>query len=180
MQLNHLKVLLDPKLDKCKVCSVWPVAVENSSMFLWTSRNWNTQTMCERISFKSRSIQALIYLCLFKARVTEEEEVEVLLDKFFFTCKDTIVIIHQTQISNNWWHLFQVGYLWFTPSGSTTFHTRFGNVYYHCSVACIFAVWPPSVPSSVVVPPHIHAQLDFARRVLFAVWHLSSITFITL
>ena len=33
--------------------------------------------MCERISFESGSIQALIHLCLFKAQVTEEEEVEV-------------------------------------------------------------------------------------------------------
>ena len=58
--------------------------------------------MCERISFESGSIQALIHLCLFKARVTEEEEVEVercapgATGQIFFTCKDTIVIIHQT------------------------------------------------------------------------------------
>ena len=135
--------------------------------------------MCERISFKSESIQALIYLCLFKARVTEEEEVEVLLDKFFYLQRHHCY--HPSNTDFKQLMAFVSGrVLMIHPSGSTTFHTRFGNVYYHCSVACIFAVWPPSVSSSVVVPPHIHAQLDFARRDLFAVWHLSSITFITL
>jgi len=52
----------------------------------------------------------------------------------------------------------------FTPSGSTTPQTRFGNVYYHCNAACIYAVWPSFVPSSVVVSPHIHAQLDFVHK----------------
>ena len=37
--------------------------------------------------------------------------------------------------------------------GSATPNSHFGNVYYYCNAACIFAMWPSFVPSSVVIPP---------------------------
>ena len=52
----------------------------------------------------------------------------------------------------------------FTPSGSTTQQSRFGNVYYHCNVPCICAVWPSFVPSSIVVSPSIQAKLDGVHK----------------
>ena len=47
----------------------------------------------------------------------------------------------------------------FTPHGSTTPQTRFGNVYYHCSVACVMAVWPCFIPSSILVPFEVQSRL---------------------
>ena len=47
----------------------------------------------------------------------------------------------------------------FTPHGSTTPQTRFGNVYYHCSVACVTAVWPCFIPSSILVPFEVQSRL---------------------
>ena len=52
----------------------------------------------------------------------------------------------------------------FTPSGSTTQQSRFGNVYYHCNVPCICAVWPSFVPSSIVVSPSIQTKLDGVHK----------------
>lgn len=42
----------------------------------------------------------------------------------------------------------------FTPCGSMP-QSRFGNVYYHCSVNCVMSVWPQFIPCSVVVPPDL-------------------------
>ena len=53
---------------------------------------------------------------------------------------------------------------WFTPSGSTTPQSHFSNVYYHCNAACIFATFPSFVPSSVIVPPQVHAKLDSVHK----------------
>ncbi len=47
----------------------------------------------------------------------------------------------------------------FTPQGSVSSQTRFGNTYYHCNVSCVFAVWPSFVPSSVVIPIEVQACL---------------------
>lgn len=52
----------------------------------------------------------------------------------------------------------------FTNSGSGTVQSRFGNVYYHCSPACIFAVWPSFVPSSLHIPSYIHSQLGNTHK----------------
>ena len=52
----------------------------------------------------------------------------------------------------------------FTLSGSAIPQSRFGNVYYHCSVNCISAVWPSFFPSLVIVPPHMHAKLDHVHK----------------
>ena len=52
----------------------------------------------------------------------------------------------------------------FTPSGSTTPQSRFGNVYYHCNAVCICLAFPSFVPSSVTVPPHVHAKLDSVHK----------------
>ena len=48
----------------------------------------------------------------------------------------------------------------FTPSGSATPQSRFGNVYYHCNPPCIFAVNPSFEPSSVIV----HSKLDRVHK----------------
>ena len=38
-------------------------------------------------------------------------------------------------------------------------HTRFGNVYYHCSISCVRSVWPFFLPNSVIVPEYIWPRL---------------------
>ena len=48
----------------------------------------------------------------------------------------------------------------FTPQGSSRQHSRFGNVYYHCSVPCVRVVWPSFIPDLVVVPLEIKAHLQ--------------------
>lgn len=48
----------------------------------------------------------------------------------------------------------------FTPQGLSRQQSRFGNVYYHCSVPCVQAVWPSFVPCSVVVPHEMKACLQ--------------------
>ena len=47
----------------------------------------------------------------------------------------------------------------FTPHGSSTPQTRFGIVYYHCSISCVRSVWPSFLPNSVVVPEYIWPRL---------------------
>ena len=47
----------------------------------------------------------------------------------------------------------------FTLPGSSEKQSRFGNVYYHCSVACVMAVWPTFIPSSVLVPMEVQSKL---------------------
>ena len=47
----------------------------------------------------------------------------------------------------------------FTPQGSSQ-QSRFGNVYYHCSVPCVRAVWPSFIPHSVVVPFEVKTRLQ--------------------
>ena len=43
----------------------------------------------------------------------------------------------------------------FTLPGSNEKQSRFGNVYYHCSVSCVMAV----IPSSVVIPVEVRSKL---------------------
>ena len=45
------------------------------------------------------------------------------------------------------------------PPGSSEKQSRFGNVYYHCNVSCVKAVWPTFIPSSVVVPIEMQSKL---------------------
>ena len=47
----------------------------------------------------------------------------------------------------------------YTPQGSSTPQRRFGNVYYHCSVACVQSSWPSFSPASVIVPEDINCKL---------------------
>jgi len=47
----------------------------------------------------------------------------------------------------------------FTPQGSNTCQSRFANVYYHCSVACVMVVWPSFIPSAIVVPVEVQSRL---------------------
>ena len=47
----------------------------------------------------------------------------------------------------------------YTPQGSSTPQRRFGNVYYHCSVACVQSSWPSFSPASVVVPEDVNCKL---------------------
>ena len=47
----------------------------------------------------------------------------------------------------------------FTPQGLSQ-QTRFGNVYYHCSVPCVRAVWPSFIPHSVIVPLEVKTHLQ--------------------
>ena len=47
--------------------------------------------------------------------------------------------------------------------------TRFGNVYFHCNLPCIRAVWPSFNPEMLVIPPSVVVQLlpahtEFIRR----------------
>lgn len=51
----------------------------------------------------------------------------------------------------------------FTVSGSTP-QSRFSNVYYHANIACIFAVWPSFVMSSLVVPPDVLVRLNYEHK----------------
>ena len=47
----------------------------------------------------------------------------------------------------------------FTPQGSSDKQSRFGNTYYHCSVACVMAVRPTFIPSMVVIPLEVQSRL---------------------
>lgn len=47
----------------------------------------------------------------------------------------------------------------YTPQGSSTPQRRFGNVYHHCSVACVQSSWLSFSPASVVVPEDINCKL---------------------
>lgn len=47
----------------------------------------------------------------------------------------------------------------FTPQGSSIPQTRFSNVYYHCNVSCVMAVWPSFIPSSIIVPSEVQSCL---------------------
>ena len=40
----------------------------------------------------------------------------------------------------------------FMPQGYAAPQYRYGNVYYHCCISCVVAVWPSFIPSSVIVP----------------------------
>ena len=52
----------------------------------------------------------------------------------------------------------------FTPQGSTTPQRRYGNVYYHCCVSCVVAVWPSFIPSSqVVIPSDVSSRLQLSH-----------------
>ena len=51
----------------------------------------------------------------------------------------------------------------YTVPGSTP-QSWFGNVYYHASPACIFAVWPTFVLSSLLVPPDVYASLKYEHK----------------
>ena len=71
-----LKVLLDPKLGKRKVCSVWPVAVENSSTFIVDITKLKHPDDVRK-DFFGKWVHSGSHPILFKARITEDEEVEV-------------------------------------------------------------------------------------------------------
>ena len=47
----------------------------------------------------------------------------------------------------------------FTPAGASFPQRRFGNVYYHCNVACIVSRCPEFTPALLVIPPTILVQL---------------------
>ena len=47
----------------------------------------------------------------------------------------------------------------FTPAGTSVPQRRFGNVYYHCNVACILSRCPGFTPSMLVIPPTMLVQL---------------------
>lgn len=51
----------------------------------------------------------------------------------------------------------------FTPQGSSDKQSRFGNVYYHCNITCIMAIWPSFIPSTVVVPVEVQTIKIAAR-----------------
>lgn len=51
-------------------------------------------------------------------------------------------------------------------SASPTPQSRFGNVYYHVNVACVCAVWPAFIPSTLVVPPTLQASLKTEHKEL--------------
>jgi len=59
---------------------------------------------------------------------------------------------HGICLQHEEWHTF-------TPQGSNTCQSRFANVYYHCSVACVMVVWPSFIPSSIVVPVEVQSRL---------------------
>ena len=48
--------------------------------------------------------------------------------------------------------------------GSSTPQSRFGNLYYHASAACIFAVWSTFVLSSLLVSPDVCASLKYEHK----------------
>ena len=61
----------------------------------------------------------------------------------------------------------------FTPPGSRDKQSRFGNVYYHCNVACIMAIWPTFIATSVVVPPDIqHNLLSEHKHFIYATFRV--------
>ena len=47
----------------------------------------------------------------------------------------------------------------FTPAGSSCCQRRFGNVYYHCNLACVVSRCPGFTPTMLVIPPTILVQL---------------------
>ena len=47
----------------------------------------------------------------------------------------------------------------FTPPGSTDKQSRYGNVYYHCNLVCVMAVWPAFIASLVVVSLEMQSKL---------------------
>ena len=47
--------------------------------------------------------------------------------------------------------------------------TRFGNVYFHCNLPCVKAVWPSFSPEMLHIPPNVivqllHAYTELIRR----------------
>ena len=59
---------------------------------------------------------------------------------------------NNTCLQHEEWHTF-------TPPGSSEKRSRFGNVYYHCNVSCVMAIWPTFNPSSVVVSMEVQSKL---------------------
>ena len=58
----------------------------------------------------------------------------------------------QISLQHEEWHTF-------TPPGSSEKQSHFGNVYYHCSVSCVMAIWVTSIPSGVIVPMEVKSKL---------------------
>lgn len=58
---------------------------------------------------------------------------------------------------------------WETFGPTENQQTQFGNVYFHCNVRCIKAVWPDFTPQQLDIPPSMIVQLmpvhtDFLRQ----------------
>lgn len=61
----------------------------------------------------------------------------------------------------------------FTPIGAAAPQSRFGNVYYHCNLPCIYATCPSFVASTIVIPPHVHAKLNYEhKKWIYAVFNI--------
>ena len=52
----------------------------------------------------------------------------------------------------------------YTPSGSQTLQSRFGNAYYHFNPACVWIRYPDFVPMYLEVPPEICLQLEAPHK----------------
>ena len=59
---------------------------------------------------------------------------------------------YDTCLQHEEWHTF-------ISPGSSTPQSRFGNVYYHCNIHCVKAVWHHFLPSSVVIPSSVSVCL---------------------
>ena len=67
-----LKILLDPKLDYSRVCSVWPVLVENSATFVIDVTKLKHPDDVRK-DFFGKWTHSGSHPITFKAKVTEDE-----------------------------------------------------------------------------------------------------------
>lgn len=59
---------------------------------------------------------------------------------------------HDLCVQHEEWRTYNV-------PGLTSPQSRFGNVYYHANIACIFVFWPSFVATALLVPVELHASL---------------------
>lgn len=81
---------------------------------------------------------------------TKESPLSVPVDSF---CSEVVV---QEHVLEAIWR--KAGEL-LKEDGSITIQRRFGNVCYHCNVACILSRYPGFTPAMLVIPPAILVQL---------------------
>lgn len=71
-----MKILLDPKIDERKICSVWPIEINSSSTFVVDITKLKHPNNVRK-DFFGKWVHSGSHPILFKARVNRFEEVKV-------------------------------------------------------------------------------------------------------